>query len=529
MGADPFAAISLRRRWLARLRRWALTAGRPLSPAPAPRRSGPPNLCLAAVDTLRYDHLGLAGYGRRVSPALDRLAAAGVSFADVTAAAPWTLPSFASALTGVMPSVHGAGGAGPLRNLDRSPPRAYRGRPPTLAQHLAAHGYRTAAFYANPFVGFGLAETFQSRRYANLPAAELAFLALEWMRRAADRPFFCFILFNDPHEPTCPPRALLRPLLADLARRGLHPEPRRLGALARWGDARAGVTELGRVTPPAAAAALADLEIKLALYDAAIAAADAAVGTVAASLARWGLAKTTLLAVVSDHGEEFHDHLEDGCRRRHDPRGIAGIGHGHSLFQELLRVPWVAAGPGVPRGGSDGVVVTEPVSLCDLAPTLCDWLGVPPPPLPAGLPDGLTGRSAAALARDSAAGGLPAPRAPDLADQRVLLAEDIAYGPDMAAARRGRWKLIARRDGKPLALFDLQDDPAERRDLRGARPDIVAALAGDLAAWRAALTDGAGGAPASDGGGPGGAEPPPGWESISDRVRRQLKELGYSD
>jgi hypothetical protein len=66
----------------------------------------------------------------------------------------------------------------------------------------------------------------------------------------------------------------------------------------------------------------------------------------------------TLLIVTSDHGEEFYDH--------------GGFGHGFSLYNELLHVPLVIWGPGVPRA-----VSSEPTSHVDLMPTLARYLGFP--------------------------------------------------------------------------------------------------------------------------------------------------------
>ncbi len=502
----PFPARGGLKRLAAATRRCAVRAGRPLLPSRLRAdRPGPPNLLVLAIDTLRHDRLDLAGGARRLTPALAALAGRGVQFGDVTAPAPWTLPSFASSLTGVMPTLHGAGLAGPLRNLDREPPRRYGGAPVTLATHLARQGYRTAALYANPFVGFGLAETFAEARYHNLPAREVTFLALEWIRRHADRPFFCFVLLNDPHEPTVPSRARLAPRLADPAYRaaGGTPDPARgrRRALARWGDPARGVPHLGRLAPPLDDAARADLALKLALYDACVADADAAVGAALDQLAAWGLDRNTLVTVYSDHGEEFLEHLEPSRRWDHDPRGLHGIGHGHAQFQEVLHVPWLAAGPGI----TPGARVDTPVSLCDVAPTLCDWLGVAPLPLP-GAASALAGRS---LAPPAAGRAAPDP-------DRLVLAEEIAYGPDLVAARRGPWKLIASRDGRPLALFDLAADPGETRDLREERPEI----AGELLAAAAVLNR-----PAGPGETPAAGE----WEDVADKVRRQLRELGYSD
>src|SRR4030095_14809354 len=70
------------------------------------RQDTRPNLILILVDTLRSDHLHAYGYSRETSPHLDALARRGVLFEQAISAAPWTLPSAMSLLTGRLPSSH---------------------------------------------------------------------------------------------------------------------------------------------------------------------------------------------------------------------------------------------------------------------------------------------------------------------------------------------------------------------------------------------------------------------------------------
>ena len=102
-------------------------------------------------------------------------------------------------------------------------------------------------------------------------------------------------------------------------------------------------------------------------------------------------------------------------------------------------------------------------------------------------------------------------------DDRLRLAEAIAYGPDLVALRRGPWKLIASRDGRTLALFDLQEDPGEQNDRAADRPEILEPLRALAASWCAS------GAGARDHG-RGGA-----WNELDDTVRDRLRDLGYSE
>jgi arylsulfatase A-like enzyme len=97
-------------------------------------------------------------------------------------------------------------------------------------------------------------------------------------------------------------------------------------------------------------------------YDAGIRYADDLLKRFLERLEATGRLENTLIAIVSDHGEEFLEH--------------GRIGHKSTLFMESLRVPWILVGPGIePR------VVTEPAGLADVMPTLLDLLGIPLPPM----------------------------------------------------------------------------------------------------------------------------------------------------
>ncbi len=507
---DPFSTMLRKKRLAARWRRFAAACRRPWQPTRIDtQRGGPPNLLTVAVDTLRYDHLGLAGYPRDISPRLDKLAGDGLCFDDVTAPAPWTLPSFTSSLCGTMPSLHRAWLAGKVRNMDQQPPSRLDPGTITLARHLSRLGYRTAAFYSNQFFAFGLAESFDEHAYFNVPADQLAEIALDWIRRHGDRPFFCFVLLNDPHEPTTPPPERLAPVLAELAEQGVDPSLNLVRSLAGWGDEGGPTSHLGRQQLPLTENTQDLLAVKLALYDATIAFVDHVIGSITDQLAAWQLDSNTLLTVYADHGEEFLDHLEAALAWDHDPRSLRAIGHGHTHFQELLHVPWLAWGPGVPAG----IRHQQPVSLCDLAPTIVEWLGVDPLPLPTQASEGLVGHS---LAREITAETIADPK-------RLLLAEAIAFGPDLVALRVAEWKMIATRGGSPLALFNLAVDPGEQSDVQQQHPDRVTELLDHLATWRAGTPDS---------GGKNGGDDKDGdtsWDDVSDTVRQRLRDLGYSE
>jgi uncharacterized sulfatase len=140
-------------------------------------------------------------------------------------------------------------------------------------------------------------------------------------------------------------------------------------------------------------------------------------------LKRLGLYDKTLFVVTADHGEEFYDHQS--------------YGHGHSLYQELIRVPWIVRYPGVPPRR-----IADTVSTVDIAPTVLSSLGLAVPPAMEGID-----RSAQLLGA----------RAP------ALSAAVSDFLDDRRSIRAGRWKLILR--GLTPTFFDLERDPQELNEL----------------------------------------------------------------
>lgn len=110
-----------------------------------------------------------------------------------------------------------------------------------------------------------------------------------------------------------------------------------------------------------------DLEHVYALYEGEVAWVDEHLGKILDALDRTGMAKHTLVVVMSDHGEEFFEH--------------DGIGHRRTLYEEVVRIPLVLRLPGVlPKDA----VVPGAVSLPDVMPTVLDVLGLPAVPTPGG-------------------------------------------------------------------------------------------------------------------------------------------------
>ncbi|HMB68465.1 MAG TPA: sulfatase [bacterium] len=519
------------------LRRLLLAAPGPLAPAAvlllvgaaawrggvgaveAPTVSAPadaPNVVLVLIDTLRRDHLSGEGYGRDTSPALDALAARGARFPDFVSQSCYTKPAVASLITSLHPSGHGVGHLSTVLSEERR----------TLAEVFHGEGWRTAKFVANTIIGpeFGFAqgtEVFRTlpteliprtrlgyalfrltdrgrslpgftqlaallgaveRRTRDARGAELIELRApeaiaafrEWRATLGGDAFFAYLHVMEPHAPYRPPPDEAERFAEGVPLQDEHPPT--VGLFLPFARA----DEL----PPERRDGL------VRAYDAEIAGLDRELAGFLSELMTEG-DRPTIVAVTSDHGEEFYEH--------------GGWGHGQSLYEELLEIPLVIAGPGVPAG----VEVPGPAQIIDVAPTLLDLAGVAVPP-------DMAGRSLSpAMQAAGSAGG--AAMEPDAAVDpgREHLAE-IVYGPSYWARslRSGRWKTVVSRlgDDVRVQLFDLVENPGETRDLAAEDPERAARMAARIEELTAAAAAGR------------GSEETAEFDSVT---RERLKALGY--
>jgi arylsulfatase A-like enzyme len=279
------------------------------------------SVLLVTIDTLRADAVGAWGRADARTPHLDSLAAAGVRFANASTVTPLTLPAHASMLTGLRPGRHGLtvnGVARPALPV------------PTLAEHLHAVGYRTAAFVSSTVLDHrhGLDAGFEhfdddlvQPGIGGSPveriAAHTVDRALAWPGWSEPRAFAWVHLF-DPHAPYDAPDA-----------------PAGDGRAAYLEEVRYADAQLGRL-----------LE-----------------GIRAAARGPW------LVIVTSDHGEGLGEHDEET--------------HGLLLHESTMHVPLVVGwlGAVAPEGPDTvfpaGDVRSDPVSVLDVTPTVLALLDLP--------------------------------------------------------------------------------------------------------------------------------------------------------
>jgi choline-sulfatase len=399
--------------------------------SPRGRAASPvhPSVLLIAVDTLRADRLGCYGGTRGLTPRIDEIARQGAAFANAFSHAPWTLPAFASILTSRTPPAHGAGGqVGDFHGLSPGIP--------TLPEQFRAAGYATAAvvnvdFLARPFGVTRGFERLDARAFEDNEnvrgAGPTTDAALAWMRDHRQGAFFLMVHYFDAHAEYRPPQPFRRRFAAPPDQ---EDESFRFGTRRQVVDHRLHGTPLPR----------GDVERAEKLYDGEVAAVDEEIGRLLDGLSGLGLDENTLVVLTADHGEEFLDHGD--------------WEHGHTLYDELVRVPLLLRQKGrvVPRR------IEAAVGHIDLAPTLLAWCGL-------GGCSSFQGRD---LGAALSAGALP---------EAPLLAYGNFWGPPLASLREGEYQLILA-PGKPRELYRWTSDPKEMQNLAGEK----AALADELQA-----------------------------------------------
>ncbi len=380
-------------------------------------REARPNIILILLDTTRADHLSCYGYERETTPGLDSLAEAGTRFERVMSGSPWTLPSMATIFTGLTERSHKARlSDGVFYGVDPGLP--------FMPELLARSGYETAAFfnviYMSEHFGFhrgfehfdcrGLEEVTQSRCAGETVDAFLAWLAT---REGEDAPFFAAVHFFDPHATYDPPSPF-DTLYADPDYSGRF--GRDWGVMADMYEANSGAV----VVDSAGARNLVNL------YDGELAYTDAEIGRLLGGLRASGYGASTLVIVIGDHGEEFGEHGK--------------YTHGHSLHAELLDVPLIISGCGVPSRQ----VVEGLVGTIDVAPTILAAADVQ-------VPEMMPGRSLL----------LPGPD-----PERILAASGLGGGENReACVRQADRKVIWNSDTGEAVMFDQASDPGENAPL----------------------------------------------------------------
>ncbi len=383
-----------------------------------------PNLLLISLDTVRADALGSYGATNGGTPTLDRFAAEGTRMAQSWAQAPSTTPTHSSLFTGAYVYEHGA--LGHDQRLSSSWT--------TLAEHLSGQGYRTFALTSSAKFregtgfdqGFHTYEVNNHDKFTDRSAHVVERLGEELVRDA-DRPSFGFVHLMDAHAPYDPPSPWRERYLDGPSS---VPPKRTVRFIRRHQKSPK------RVTPEQRA----DLRR---LYDGGVAFVDHRVSQIRELIT--ASPRPTLVVIVSDHGEAFG---ENGY-----------LGHSSVLWEEVLQVPWILWGPGIPAGQ----VVDSPVSTVDVMPTLAALAGAP-------LIRPVSGRDLSAAIRT----GTPIPR-------RDIIVQSTQRWGVIRQTDTGLVKLVIRNASGRASVHELDDDAVREGKDTTTDPTLLASLQATLA------------------------------------------------
>lgn len=370
------------------------------------------------LDCVRFDHLGCNGNAEVYTPTIDALAADGVNFKRHYTAAPWTNPSVASFVTGIYPH----------RLNTFSYKTVFPPDVKTMFDYWNERAGGNACFLKN-FHFFGGHEGIEIVDYVWHTHA-----ILDWLEKNDDRDYVLYLHYWNTHLP------YFTRYSADGYFAGLHD----IVALLNSGRP-ADVAKVQR------------------LYRHSIErASEEFVYAVAEKLDKLGSLKDANLVITADHGESFGD--REGPDGKVDVFGM----HGRHLYEEVVHVPLVMKGPGLPAGRT----VDDLTRSIDVLPTLLALNGWRPDP-----------GARAMDGRDLLGGG---PASEDLYLMTTYLDrfdDDVISEPfEKYGYLKDGWKLIHDRDAKTFELYDLGADPDERNDRAAAEPDRLAAMKAGLAA-----------------------------------------------
>ncbi|MFZ5480213.1 MAG: sulfatase [Myxococcota bacterium] len=386
------------------------------------------NVILISLDALRFDRTGVGGNKDGLTPNLDAFAEEAVVFHKATAPAPWTLPSHMSMFTGRWPSIHGVTNKLKMLANDQMVDASLSPGIETYPDHLIRQGWKAVAFTGGAGVAskFGYGRGFETY-LDDKPFAGFEYSippALEWIGKNRDTRFFMFLHGYDSH--------------------GQHPvEGNPRDAMPDYkGTLDGGIEEQARLreegfatikTPgqtPDLSGSVSPEDVKFlkAVYDKKVRLADQRLGSFLSQLRANGLLDKSIVAIVSDHGDEFMEH--------------GYVDHGGSLCEHQLHTVFMIRFPGYARRND----VTQNVRMLDVFPTIFDALGIQGP-------GGADGKSLLPMLR-----GEPQ-------DVPIFAETDYRLFVHHRMTRKGDKKIVLDLEDGQKQLFDVAADPDEQNDI----------------------------------------------------------------
>jgi arylsulfatase A-like enzyme len=406
-----------------------------------PERAARPSVLLLAVESLRSDAVGLVHQGREVMPHLSALGRDGIVFARAYAQS--THSNYSDPT--VVSSLH------PLRERSLHLYRRDDPWPKTLLYDaLAPLGYRAAMFSSQNEAWGSMDAFYESPNLERFVDAERSGLPTRVYERDLG-------LAGEVRAGTLHAGILDDRVTTDLALEWLtslrRDEPFVL--VMTYQDSHFPY-ELDPAEPRPFQPGTIDFDAMFGSWDAshvpvvrnayynALHASDRQIGRVLDALRELGRSDETIVVVYGENGECFH---ENGC-----------VNHAGAPWEPAIHVACVLRAAGhAPR------VDDYPFALIDVAPTVLSLIGLPPHP-------GFQGIDALRADR------------PDPARRRLFFHAQTVETDGLIAG--GRYKYVLDRARGREAIYDLADDPGERRNLAAAWPEVLADLRAILRDWR---------------------------------------------
>lgn len=420
------------------------------------------------VDTLRPDHMSCYGYPRHTTPNLDRLCDEGMRFDNYYCSDAPCLPSRAALVTGMFGIRNGAVGHGGTAG-DRKLVGARRGFRDPINEGNLHNVFRKAGLHTASISTFaerhssfwfnaGFNETYNIGKGGGESAEEVMPVALDWLRRnGAKDNWFLHVHLWDPHTPYRTPADFPNAFENDPYDHWITPE---MFAMHKRIASPHGANEINmfddRENPaypkhPGSVRNYEDLRRVFDGYDNGVRYADMMLGKLLDEMRRMGIYDDAAIILTGDHGENL---------------GELGIYCEHGTADNITcRIPMIVKWP----NGAHGVDTQLHYSL-DLAPTMCELLGV----TPSAWWDGLS--YAETLTR-----GTPQGRDSLIVSQMAHVCQRSARFGDYIYIRtvHDGFHLFERE-----MLFNVVDDPHETNNLAKGRPDLCAQGARLILEWQ---------------------------------------------
>lgn len=392
------------------------------------------NVVVIVLDTLRMDRLSHM-------PSLERLGREAWVFTNCISPASWTKPSMVSLFTGVFPQVHNVqwGVDQQLTEKQDSTVDLVPESFDMMAERFKRAGYRTVAVQSNANMQehFGVAQGFDHYEFLGYPGkrgGDVTIAAKRFLGDAASGPLFLYVHYMDAHQPYDPPASWVERELAER-----RPDDAELAVIQTFTPYYLDkvLFDVGiNSEPPDVTLSERGRAYVKGLYDLTVKYLDQQMTELLDAIR--GLPRETIVVVVADHGEELWDH--------------GSIGHGKTLFNEVIHVPLIVSIPGEAPARCD-----HPVQSLDVLPTLASLVGLP------------ADASWQGTDLRAAIKGEGSDRLLFSETRASIKAADI----DLQCVYEGPFKAILDRKTGRATLYDLENDPFELVDEAANHPEKV--------------------------------------------------------